>query len=232
MSGKASSNSKQDLESRFTSIAAKTLTSFGVQFCQKTLTGSDCSSWATMTLQEPSVSQLEQCQDYADKAIAAVSQNKQLGCGFNGPRWSSDSKAHYNACAGNLGLMSETAARAQQIQDCKNQQAAKAEPPKPKDYNGSWAVTTDQGGAFSLVMTQQGTVVTGQLINKDNAQYSGTLTGTMETGGKVAFKFVQPGIPASGEGHFWLEGDTDHLDARFSMDTSNGAIRMFGGQRK
>jgi hypothetical protein len=202
-------------------------TSFGIQFCQKTLTGSDCSSWATETLQEPSVTQLEACQDYADKAIAAVSQNKKLGCGFTGPRWSDDSKAHYNACAGNPALMSETAARDQQLQDCKNQKTAEA---KPKDFNGSWSITTDKGAAFNLVMTQQGVVVTGQLISS-NPQYSGTLTGTMEADGKVAFKFTQPGVPASGEGSFWLEGDTNNLDARFTLDNSNGAVHLFTGTR-
>jgi hypothetical protein len=80
-------------------------------------------------------------------------------------------------------------------------------------------------------MTQQGVVVTGQLISS-NPQYSGTLTGTMEASGKVAFKFTQPGVPASGEGRFWLEGDTNNLDARFTLDNSNGAVHMFTGTRK
>jgi hypothetical protein len=43
------------------------------------------------------------CQDYAAKATAAANDNQSLGCGFGGPRWTTDRLAHLDWCVGLVG---------------------------------------------------------------------------------------------------------------------------------
>jgi hypothetical protein len=38
------------------------------------------------------------CNEYANQAVIATTQNKDFGCGFNGGRWGFDYRVHYNWC--------------------------------------------------------------------------------------------------------------------------------------
>jgi hypothetical protein len=44
------------------------------------------------------VSRCETCRTYSDQALAAAADNEKLGCGFTGPRWSTDPGVHYGWC--------------------------------------------------------------------------------------------------------------------------------------
>ena len=101
-------------------------TSFGAQFCKSSLTGSTCSPWTTVTLQEPTTVQLEECENYANQAVQAAKDNVSLNCGYGGGRWADDYKAHYNACAfapGSPPILAETEARTRDLATCKNKTA-------------------------------------------------------------------------------------------------------------
>lgn len=75
------------------------------------------------------------CRPYADSAAAAEATNLKLGCGFSGPEWQTDVRAHLGWCIGlNPKVIpdatdAQTAKRTSAIQDCKAQklqEAAKA----------------------------------------------------------------------------------------------------------
>ena len=211
-------------------------TSFGVQFCKRTFTGgTNCSTWATMTLQEPTAGQLHACETYADKAVGIYKQSKKVPCGFHDGRWTDDRKSHYNWCA-NLSdadrhfMQSETDARQQGLNDCKAKVAAKnAPPPPPKNYGGTWAVDLS-GVPYTFVLTQQGPAINGQMVSSD-PQRNGTLQGSMEPDGRATFSYVQPQLNTGGHGRFWLEGTVDKLGGRFFFNGEQ-AVRLLEGSRK
>jgi hypothetical protein len=67
------------------------------------------------------------CRVYADTALAAATENRNLGCGQTGGRWSSKFDDHYNWCVGltdsNFKFKdSEAAARQQALAQCKSKQ--------------------------------------------------------------------------------------------------------------
>jgi hypothetical protein len=65
------------------------------------------------------------CQDYAGRAVAAVAESTQLGCGKSGDRWIPDYLPHANWCISLNGDRtlpnSETAARSQELYECRSQ---------------------------------------------------------------------------------------------------------------
>src|SRR5262249_43011306 len=107
-------------------------TKFSAQACERQgVLGSNCTDWSNFVLAEPSGQQLEFCQDYADKAAAAEKENVKLNCSYTGPRWTTDPEDNYNACAASPTAdiwPNETAARANDLQTCKNKAA-------PPDYS-------------------------------------------------------------------------------------------------
>jgi hypothetical protein len=104
-------------------------TKLTIQYCEQSLNpvgGSTCTDWFNFVLPEPSGQQLEFCRDYADKAAAAEKENVKSNCGYTGPRWTTDPKENYNACAGSPDAAiwpNETAARANDLQTCGKQKA-------------------------------------------------------------------------------------------------------------
>jgi hypothetical protein len=181
--------------------------------------------WMPVNLNEPTTVELKECETYANKAVEAAKDNVNFKCGYGGGRWAADYKAHYNACAfapGSAPILAETKARTDDIATCKNKTASKAEP-QAKDFNGSWTVTTSQGGAFKFLLTQQGTVVTGQMINGGEPKYSGTLTGTLKPDGQVGFRFSQPGIDTAGSGSFYFHPDANNFIGWVRTDGGSGA---------
>jgi hypothetical protein len=65
------------------------------------------------------------CQDYASRAVAAVAESTQLGCGKSGDRWIPDYLPHANWCISLNGDRTlpnaETAARSQELYECRSQ---------------------------------------------------------------------------------------------------------------
>ena len=61
------------------------------------------------------------CDWYAKTALLQQQQNEQKKCGFNGPAWSSDLKAHMTWCAAQAPdqWKSEAQKREQQLASCK-----------------------------------------------------------------------------------------------------------------
>ncbi len=212
------------------------LTSFGIQFCQKTLLSSDCSSWATMTLQESSQKQFAACEKYADKAVAAAKQNISNNCGFpSDGRFSKDHDWHRNWCV-NLAdadrhfMTDETNARQQGLNDCQAKIAANAAE-VAKNFTGNWSVSMQPVGDFTLVLRQQGPAISGQMVNADPTK-NGTIQGSLESDNQhVSFSYVQPQINAGGQGRFWMELTKDKLGGRFSINGEQ-AVRLLDGTRK
>ena len=211
-------------------------TSFGVQFCQRTFTGgTNCSTWATMTLQEPTAAQLHDCETYADKAVAIYKQSKKVPCGFDGGRWTDDRKSHYNWCA-NLAdadrhfMNDETNARQQGLNDCKAKIAANAAE-VAKNFTGNWSVSMQPVGDFTFVLSQQGPAISGQMVNADPTR-NGTLQGSLENDNQhVSFSYVQPQLNAGGQGRLWMELTKDKLGGRFFINGEQ-AVRLLDGTRK
>jgi hypothetical protein len=180
--------------------------------------------WIPVNLTEPTTVELEECENYANKAVQAAKDNVNFKCGYSGGRWAADYKAHYNACAfapGSPPILAETKARTDDLATCKNKTTAKVE--SAKDFNGSWSVTTSQGGAFKFLLTQQGTVVTGQMINGGEPKYSGTLSGTLRPDGQVGFRFNQPGIDTAGSGAFYFHPDANNFIGWVRTDSGTGS---------
>jgi hypothetical protein len=68
------------------------------------------------------------------------------------------------------------------------------------DWVGRWDTTTDQGGHFELVLTQDGDAITGVFRDLNgNPQYNGTLIGTL-SGKTLKYRFTQ--LKAAGLGEF------------------------------
>jgi hypothetical protein len=203
-------------------------TSIGIHMCKRGTFGTDCGEgWTPINLNEPTTRDLEGCEDYAAAAVQAAKDNVTFKCGYVGGRWADDYKAHYNACAfapGSPPILAETEARTRDLATCKNKATtAKVDPPQAKDFNGSWIVTTDKGGAFRFLLTQQGNVVTGQMINDTDSKYSGTLSGNLKPDGEVGFNFDQPGISTSGKGSIWFHPDPNSLIGWVRTDSGTGA---------
>ncbi len=61
------------------------------------------------------------CLAYAQSVIDLANENAKWGCGFSGPRWSTDYKLHLNWCNGvqMVDLTNEDKARKSQLQQCK-----------------------------------------------------------------------------------------------------------------
>lgn len=61
------------------------------------------------------------CQAYARRAANAQLINEELGCGFGGPRWTSDREAHYDWCRNvpRSRAERESEARRNQLQRCR-----------------------------------------------------------------------------------------------------------------
>jgi hypothetical protein len=71
------------------------------------------------------------------------------------------------------------------------------------DWVGSWDTTTDQGGHFELVLTQDGDKISGTFHDLNgNPQYDGTLVGTI-SGRVLTYRFAQ--LKATGTGIFKLD---------------------------
>lgn len=65
------------------------------------------------------------CMNYARAAVAAAQENAQLGCGYAGPRWVTDLRAHYNWCMSNdiyTAVVEEERGRGYEIEMCKSRQ--------------------------------------------------------------------------------------------------------------
>ena len=212
------------------------VTHFSVQRCENTFVGStSCDGWQQVYLLEPSVGQLEACNSYADKAAAAAKDNTKLKCGYEGERWTSDRKAHFNFCAANPAsdnIKIETNARKNDLQACTAKVAAAnaplPPPPPPKNYTGTWDVTLS-GAPFTLVLRQQGPAISGQLVNAD-PQLNGTLQGSVESDGRAKFSYVQPQLNTGGSGRLWLTETVDKLTGRFSFNGEQ-ALRLLEGCR-
>jgi len=219
---------KRSKDSNITTLSAQ-------QCTENDIRGAQCDGWIVFNLPEPSVAQLQACEEYADEAVAIYQQSKKVPCGFNDGRWSSDRRAHYNWCA-NLSdadrgfMQSESDARQQGLNDCKAKVAAKnAPPPPPKNYTGTWAVDLS-GVPYTFVLTQQGPAISGQMVNAD-PQRNGTLQGSVEADGRAQFSYVQPQLNTGGHGGFWLEGTVDKLGGRFFFNGEQ-AVRLLDGTRK
>lgn len=63
---------------------------------------------------------LANCDWYAQTALKQQQQNEQLKCGFTGPAWTRDLKAHLTWCGGVSpdNMKAEAQAREQQLQAC------------------------------------------------------------------------------------------------------------------
>lgn len=73
--------------------------------------------------QESGISQRRReviCTGYAEQAAAQIEENRERGCGFLGPRWSPDSRAHYEWClaAPLEEVRREAEARARALERC------------------------------------------------------------------------------------------------------------------
>ena len=78
--------------------------------------GLSLAAWAVpATAADPAV-----CAVYATSAVAQNKKNKQMGCGYAGPRWSSKYAPHYAWClgVGNPAVQAETNARAAMLNAC------------------------------------------------------------------------------------------------------------------
>ncbi len=213
-------------------------TNFSIQGCGKTFTGASmhCTGWEQGSLAEPSIKQLKACDKYADKAVAAAKENISNNCGFpSDGRFSKNSKFHWNWCA-NLAdadrhfMTDETNARQQGLNDCKSKIAANAAE-VAKNFTGSWTVSMQPVGDFTLVLTQQGPAVNGQMVNADPTK-NGTIQGSLESDNMhVSFSYVQPQINAGGQGRLWMELTKDKLGGKFSINGEQ-AVRLLDGTRK
>lgn len=204
--------------------------------------GAQCHGWAVFDLPEPSIKQLTACEKYADKAVAIYKEAKSQNCGFKDGRWSSDRKGHYNWCA-NLAdadrhfMDDETNARKQGLSDCQAKiaanaaEAAKQHAEAVKNFTGTWAVSMQPAGDFTLVLRQDGPAVNGQMVNADPTK-NGTIQGSLENDNMhVSFSYVQPQINAGGQGRFWMEITKDKLGGRFFINGEQ-AVRLLDGTRK
>ena len=63
----------------------------------------------------------------------------------------------------------------------------------------------------------------------DEADAAATLAGTLE-GNKLGITFTQPTLGVTGQGNFWLQGDS--IDGRMSKDTEPGIPFMWTGTRR
>lgn len=63
----------------------------------------------------------DQCRDYADEAVAQARENRDLGCGYTGSRWSSRYAEHFNWClsATRAQVQAERTARAGELRSCR-----------------------------------------------------------------------------------------------------------------
>ncbi|WP_437506363.1 hypothetical protein [Sorangium sp. So ce1099] len=61
------------------------------------------------------------CARYADSAVQQQLENIRRGCGFSGPRWSTDRNGHYNWCLGvsDTEAFNENAGRAESLRLCR-----------------------------------------------------------------------------------------------------------------
>ena len=89
--------------------------------------------------QPPAGAANDMCGIYANEAVKTAAKAEALGCGFTGPRWLQDFKAHYDFCIGNPVqplLLAEHALRNQAYQTCLAQQAGTKT--KPAGTNADW----------------------------------------------------------------------------------------------
>ena len=128
----ARSQFEVDLDHSFTvSVPSDGTLTYSLQGCWHNFPSSDnCNSWTQLSRPlGPTPASVQAvkgqvCGNYANAAIAAVQQEQQLGCGYNGGRWSTDYQAHYNACMGfDQGTIdNETNGRNQDLAACKAKQ--------------------------------------------------------------------------------------------------------------
>ena len=223
-------------------------TSFGVQFCKRTLTGgTNCSPWTTVTLQEPTVADLEECENYAARAVQAAKDNVTFKCGYVGGRWANDYKAHYNACAfapGSPPILAETKARTADLQTCKNKGSANsaqpAEPAKPAPWTppplpvgsliGVWDTKMSDGNNYTLNIMPSGDALNAS-IGAVNASLDGTLQFSFfQDNKRMNFVLTQPKIGAVSRGAIQVTDD-DHFTGSLTTDGS-GAQRNWTGTRR
>jgi hypothetical protein len=157
------------------------------------------------------------CQDYAGRAVAAVSEIQQLGCAAEGPRWSADAGAHASWCIGLNGDRgppnAETAARAGALARCRKQIGIAVQPPQGdagvlavrRDFTGEWD-TLAGGAGYRMVLRQSGGQVTGTY-----QPGNGTIASTgiaQGADGRLHITFVwTEGSGAGGAGRFTLAAD-------------------------
>ena len=104
-----------------------------------------------------------------------------------------------------------------------------APPPEPQGFVGVWDTTVVPGGErYTIIFSEQGGQIVGALGGVD-PNMSGTLAGTLE-GNKLGFTFTQPTLGVTGQGNFWLQGDS--IDGRMSKDTEPGTPFMWTGTRR
>jgi hypothetical protein len=111
----------------------------------------------------------------------------------------------------------------------KETKAAPPPPPPVKNFGGTWDVDLS-GSKVTFILTQQGSAINGRIVSAD-AQKNGTIQGTMDADGRVAFSYEQPQLNTGGSGRFWLEESVDVLGGRFFF-TGEQAVRLLEGTRK
>ena len=75
-----------------------------------------------VSLALPAVALAINCNQYAEQAVAQQRENLRLKCGFGGPKWSMDGKAHYKWCKeGNRGSIAggELEKRENRLKKCR-----------------------------------------------------------------------------------------------------------------
>ena len=72
----------------------------------------------------------DRCASYAQTAIDQQRKNLDLGCGFAGPVWSNDYRAHYQWCREVDSALTEagTLFREEELQKCANSKPTKGSP--------------------------------------------------------------------------------------------------------
>lgn len=80
---------------------------------------------ATFWIGQTALANDAECTAYAQEAVQGARINQQLGCGFEGARWSADEGLHYGYCIDRKGrgvradISYESDARSQALQDCR-----------------------------------------------------------------------------------------------------------------
>jgi hypothetical protein len=103
-------------------------------------------------------------------------------------------------------------------------------PPRPQGFAGVWDTEVIPGGErYTIILGNQGGGISGAIDAAVDARMDGTLEGTLN-GNQLSFTFKQPGIGVTGQGNFWLNGDS--LDGRMTKNNEPGKPFMWTGTRR